>query len=379
MMSDESAVLVVDDEEMITWAISQGLSRNEELRVATAQSGEEALELLKARPFDLVITDIRMEGLNGFELLSHVRTLYPETGVVVMTAYGSDEAKREASERGSLFYLDKTFEMDEMRQVVRDALEQVQKTRALAEQQPEGFSGQISDLNLVDMVQLHCLARNSAMMQVRGSEHNGVIGFLEGEIVYAVTEAGLVGRDAFIDMLGWTGGQFETTDETPKEENINESWEALLIEATDVISAAARASEAAAAATVHQARTEQDTGPVDMHGILEGLSVEQGVMAVYLAGDTGELIDQVTTGFHGDPADIGRLASGLTAVSAVRHVLEPDAAVNRMILQFDRNRVLTQEIASTAVYLIVISSRAGSLPHLLSRLDQVAERLATLF
>ncbi|HDS73909.1 MAG TPA: response regulator, partial [Firmicutes bacterium] len=234
-MAEEQKILVVDDEDVITWAISQGLTRRGELAVDTASSGEEALGILEQRTYDLVITDIRMRGMNGFELLTHIRSRYPDTGVVVMTAYGSAEAKREASERGSLFYLDKTFEMDEMRQVVRSALEQVERARALRDQQSEGFSGVISDLSLVDMVQLHCLARNNALMEVTTPRRQGVIGFRDGEIVFASTDAGLEGRDAFLDMLSWSGGEFETLNKNPTEQNIDESWESLLLEASDII------------------------------------------------------------------------------------------------------------------------------------------------
>jgi len=377
-MPNERAILVVDDEDVITWAISQGLSRSGGMLVETAQSGEQALEVLKRREFDLVITDIRMPGMNGFELLSHIRTLYPGTGVVVMTAYGSVEAKREATERGSLFYLDKTFEMDEMRQVVRQALEQVDRTRELREQEGEGFSGQISNLNLVDMVQLHCLARNTATLEVHTDTQRGTIGFVDGEIVHARTAAGVDGKDAFIDMLGWSGGQFETVDLAPTEQNIDESWESLLLAASDVIASASAPPRRAVKATPQPGPGVAE-GPADMHSILEGLAIEQGIMAAFIAGDTGVLVDQVVTTYTGDPGDISELAVGLRAIGRVHEILEPNAGPNRVILQFERTRVLAAEISDTAVYLILVTSGAGTLQGLLSRMNAAVERLAMLF
>lgn len=373
-MAEEQRVLVVDDEDVITWAISHGLTRPGEIEVETAASGEEALEVMKAASFDLVITDIRMKGMTGFELLGHIRTLYPETGVVVMTAYGSVEAKREANERGSLFYLDKTFEMDEMRQVVRDALEQVGRTRALKEQQGEGFSGEISNLSLVDMVQLHCLARNTALMEVSAPNRAGVIGFEEGEVVSASTEDGLAGTDAFLDMLSWTGGQFETLNRTPAERNIEDSWESLLLEASDVISDAA-ARGAGSAEAPERALTDDQPAATDIHTILEDIAVEQGVMAAFVAGDSGVVIDGVTTTFEGDAEVVGELARTFQVVDRVRAEVEPDATQNRTILQFDRTRVLSLEVGETAVYLMIISGPTGQLPHLLQLMAVASKQL----
>ncbi len=378
-MGETPEILVVDNEETITWAVSQGLSSGGEMSVATAQSGEEALETMLGHEFDLVVTDIRMgDKMNGFELMTQIRELYPTTRIVVLSALGSPEARREATKRGSPSYVGKPFDLDELRQVVRDALEEGKPPGTQTDDDQQGFSGQISNLNLVDMVQLHCHSRDSVMMHVSATGQEGVIGFNDGEVVFASTEAGITGRDAFIDMLGWTGGRFGTEDVSPAEENIDESWEFLLLEASDVISEASDTGGDTAPAAADKA-PQEDVGPLDMHSVLEELAVEQGVAAVYLAGDSGQLIDQVTTSYEGDPSDIGELAKGFKTIATIRRVLEPDAAANRTILQFDRNRVLAQEISDTAVYIIVVSSGAGALSRLVEQLHRAASRLATLF
>lgn len=381
-MAEERTVLIVDDENVITWAISRGLAKQGEIHTETAQSGEEALDVLKRHPFDLVITDIRMKGMTGFELLSRIRTLYPETGVIVMTAYGSAEAKREASERGSLFYLDKTFEIEEMRSVVRRALEQVDKTRqAMREQQAEGFSGQIGNLNLVDMVQLHCLARNTGMMDVRSERRCGVIGFADGEVVFAETDTGMEGREAFIDMLGWSGGQFETENTEPDEQNIDENWEALLLEATDVITTAAEAARVVVQGTSNDGepvRAGVSGQPTNIHSLLEDLAIEQGVLGVFVMTDSGFLIDQVVTTYPGNPDDIAKLGKSLEVITAVRLAMEPEVEQNRVILQFEKTRLLALEIGSTGLYLVAASSASGSLARLLPQLNNTAKRLVPL-
>jgi CheY-like chemotaxis protein/predicted regulator of Ras-like GTPase activity (Roadblock/LC7/MglB family) len=376
-MPKERSILVVDDEEMICWGIKQTLARPGEVRVETANSAEEAVEIMKHEQFDLVITDIRMREMNGFELLSNIRTLYPSTGVVVMTAYGSAAAKREASERGSLLYLDKTFEIDEIRQVVRKALEQVDRTRDLEEQQTEGFSGQIGNLNLVDMVQLHCLARNTVSLDVRTPSQRGLIGFADGEVVYAETDTGLEGREAFRDMLGWTGGQFETVNEPPGTQNVTESWESLLIDASDVIASTAQATSVSGQPS-SQGVTTEERAEVNMHAVLEELAVEQGVLGAFVVGDSGVLVDHVITAYAGSPDDIAELGKGLKAISRIRDTVEEDSE-NRVILQFEKTRILAMEISDTAVYLIILTTGAGVLARLLEQLNSAVKRLATLF
>ncbi|MEN6475213.1 MAG: response regulator, partial [Syntrophaceae bacterium] len=90
-------VLIVDDEETLTWSLSKTLARDREIyEVATANDGRSALELLKARTFDVVVLDIRLPGIDGLDLLVRIRQDMPATKVIIMTAYGSSEIKEKA-------------------------------------------------------------------------------------------------------------------------------------------------------------------------------------------------------------------------------------------------------------------------------------------
>jgi CheY-like chemotaxis protein len=376
-MASEHRVLVVDDEEVIAWAIAQALAREGVMKVETAHSGEEALEVMQQGPFDLVITDIRMEGMTGFELLTRIRGLYPDTGVVVMTAYGSAEAKREATERGSLFYLDKTFELEEFRGVVNKALAQVDRDRETKEEtESDGFSGQIGNLNLIDMVQLNCLARNSGMLDVRAQKVGGRIGFMDGEIVYAVTTTGLEGRDAFIDMLAWNRGQFETLDALPDTQNIDDNWESLLIASSDVVDSSV---DDTSASDVRELEEIEEEPTVNMHAVAEHLGRIPGVLGVFVVGDTGVLIDQEVVAFHGDVREISILAQQLKGIARARRMLDGGSTQNRIILQFERNRVVALEISDTGMYILVIASGGGALADLVRAVNDAERKLATLF
>jgi CheY-like chemotaxis protein len=94
-----------------------------EYEVITAASGDEAVKKLIDNPFDLVITDIRMPGMDGLELLSLIKSKYPSTEVIVMTAYGSPEKREEALQKGARFYIEKPFEIREIKQLVMEILQ----------------------------------------------------------------------------------------------------------------------------------------------------------------------------------------------------------------------------------------------------------------
>ena len=123
-MDGVKKMLIVDDEETLTYSLYQSfiLSQNN-YEVVTAASGEEAAEKLADTEFDLVITDIKMPGMDGLELLSQIKERYPQTEVIVMTAYGSLEKKEEALAKGAHFYIEKPFEIREIKQLVMELLQ----------------------------------------------------------------------------------------------------------------------------------------------------------------------------------------------------------------------------------------------------------------
>jgi YesN/AraC family two-component response regulator len=123
-MNSVKKMLIVDDEETLTYSLYQSfiISQNN-YEVVTAASGDEAAEKLTKTEFDLVITDIKMPGMDGLELLSLIKAQYPKTHVIVMTAYGSLEKKEEAIQKGARFYIEKPFEISEIKQLVMELLQ----------------------------------------------------------------------------------------------------------------------------------------------------------------------------------------------------------------------------------------------------------------
>jgi DNA-binding NtrC family response regulator len=117
-------VLVVDDKDNIVKLLSRILSP--EYDVTTAEDGTRALALVAATEFDVIVSDIRMPGADGMTVLHETRRLYPDTEVVLMTAFATVQDAVEAMKQGAYDYLQKPFEPDEALIVVRRAMERRQ-------------------------------------------------------------------------------------------------------------------------------------------------------------------------------------------------------------------------------------------------------------
>ena len=116
-------ILIVDDEEDLTWSISKRLAKDgDSLEIICTNSGSNALEMLSKYKVDLLVTDIRMPGISGLQLLNEVKARYPQTPVIVMTAYGSIEVKKVLERLGKTGYIEKPFEMNELRKLIYSLL-----------------------------------------------------------------------------------------------------------------------------------------------------------------------------------------------------------------------------------------------------------------
>jgi len=115
-------ILVVEDDESLR-RVTQVQLEQAGYEVATAASGDQALAILARAPQDLVITDLRMPGLGGMQLLRRIKAEYPEVIVIVVTAFGTIESAVEAMKLGAYDYLTKPVHADALRLIVGRALE----------------------------------------------------------------------------------------------------------------------------------------------------------------------------------------------------------------------------------------------------------------
>jgi two-component system response regulator HydG len=120
--SDPGSVLLVDDQKNIRTTTAL-LLRGEGYEVVESTSVEEATAQLSSRPFDVVLTDLKMEPMNGLDLLEKTQSIAPSSQVIVMTAYGTIESAVEAMRRGAFDYVAKPFKVPELLIRVEKAVE----------------------------------------------------------------------------------------------------------------------------------------------------------------------------------------------------------------------------------------------------------------
>ncbi len=124
----QGRILVVDDEKAMLVAL-KGLLSREGYQVETAQSGEEALRCIDTGSFQVVVTDLSMDGVSGMQVLEHARRVDPDAAVVMITAHGSEKIAVQAMKLGAADYLPKPFDNEELRVVVARVMDTVRLRR----------------------------------------------------------------------------------------------------------------------------------------------------------------------------------------------------------------------------------------------------------
>lgn len=116
-MKSAVSILIVDDEEMMRNLLEKILGR-EGYKIKTAEDGVAALDVLRSEKIDIVISDMKMPRMNGFELLKIVKKEFPQIGVIIMTAYGDTYTVKDALLLGADEYITKPFKSYEIALVV---------------------------------------------------------------------------------------------------------------------------------------------------------------------------------------------------------------------------------------------------------------------
>ena len=117
-------LLIVDDEEIALDNLRHVMEK-EGYDVATAQSGAAAVALLDRQAFDVVLTDLRMEGVDGMDVLKKSRAAQPDAEVIFITGFATAESAVQALKHGAFYYIAKPFRLDEVRKVVAEALAKI--------------------------------------------------------------------------------------------------------------------------------------------------------------------------------------------------------------------------------------------------------------
>ena len=340
-------ILIVDDEEDMIWTLQKNLKDNTlPVDVVTARSGEEALERLEGAPVDLIISDIKMPGMSGLDLLVTVKKHYPQTEVVIMTAYPSPEFRREVLKRGGLRFVEKPFDINDLRETVREVLNG-----------KPGFKGSVAGIELSDVIQLNCLSRATAALRVMATHQEGMIFFKEGNIVHAVCDTA-EGEEAFYEILGFEQGTKESIAgaESPAV-TITQGFESLLMEGFRRIDEAKRSSKGDVSErdVSDMSTTIKEEDMDGFKGLLDEFTKVEGVGAACLVGRDGFLLESsVKSDIDGEM--IGAIAaSGFGSSESMGNQLGK-GSLSMTMVEFEHGPVMFAPVGEEA-FLVVIAGK----------------------
>jgi CheY-like chemotaxis protein len=213
-------ILIVDDTKLARSFISKRLEPfSDEFSVLTAGNGLEALELAQTVKIDLVITDIEMPVMDGFELLANLNNKYPQIPVFVMTAKGSPEIEQRIDALGSLKYFEKPMDLEALVASIRETLD-------------SSAQGKVNGISLASFLQLVGMESKSCTLRIKSGRLTGELYCLRGELIAAET-GDLSAEEAVIEMITWDAAVIEILKfNKQKEKEIKKPLMNILMEAS---------------------------------------------------------------------------------------------------------------------------------------------------
>jgi len=172
--------------------------------VAIAENGAKAVAYILTNPVDLVVTDLKMPILDGFELLAHMSSHHPHLPVIVMTAFGTPEIEDRIDRLGAMLYIEKPLDFKELANKINNGL-------------AASSQGFISNMNLASFLQLIEMEKKTCTLTIREDVKLGVLYFNKGVLFDAET-GNLNGLDAAYEIVCWKNAEIEIDSVCRKKE-----------------------------------------------------------------------------------------------------------------------------------------------------------------
>ncbi len=394
-------VLIVDDERYFLMSLVEGLGTYAaDFNTLTAENGKKAVDILNKTGIDLVVTDLKMPEMDGFELLAFMTKNYPAVPVIVMTAYCTPEIKTRLDVLGSFRVLEKPLDFKDLVDYIFAELSSISK-------------GYIRGITLPAFLQLVEMERKTCTLTIRSRGRRGFLYFSEGELLDADN-----GRDrqekAALDIVCWDETEIEISSICrEKNKNIPTSLSYLLMEGfrlkdeeeradgngsgparegeSDILSQGGDFSSFPRESGAHNGsrpgvlhsegvatKTEgmtKEEAMASAKDILNEFSKLQGVDAVCLVGRDGFLLDSISrTGI--DTEMIGAIASsGFGASESMGRQLGKGVMSISMI-EFDKGPVMFSPVGDDA-FLVIVAERDSNLGMIRLKLKKHSTELAT--
>ena len=212
-------VLIVDDEKSFLLSLKDGLSsQHDRYQVLTAENGREAVSVLQALPVDLLVTDLKLPEMDGFELIAWVSRHQPHLPVIVMTAFGTPDIEARLATMDALQYLEKPLDLQTLQEAIDNGLQ-------------AGAKSYIRGITLATFLQLMKIEKKNCTLKVSADGQVGYLYISRGELRDAEFN-GLTGEAAALEIVGWGNAEIEMDGICRRQQVvINLSLEHILIEA----------------------------------------------------------------------------------------------------------------------------------------------------
>ena len=215
------SILLVDDDASFLRQAKDFLNvYAENLEIYTAFNGKQALKILAVSDIDLVVTDLQMPEMDGFELLTHISKNHQNVSVIILTGFGTPEIKKRLNQIGHYQYLEKPLEFHELAEKILQIIKERSKTYV------RGFT-------LAHFLQLVELEQKTCTLQVRSKERNGYLYLEKGELINAECN-GIEGEEAAKQIIGWEDPETEIQGICEKQREIHTPLMHILLQATQL-------------------------------------------------------------------------------------------------------------------------------------------------
>ena len=191
-----NTVLVVDDDQGFLLSLQDMCKEHAEtFQVVTAGNGKEALAILAAQPVHLVVTDLKMPEMDGFEFISQMSRRRNTVPVIAMTAFGTPEMEDRLMNMGAFQYIEKPVDFLLLLQKIKDGL-------------AAGGRGHVSGISLPSFLQLLELDHKTCTIMAKAGGRTGLLFFHDGSLINAYAEP-LSGLDAAFEIISWDHAEIE--------------------------------------------------------------------------------------------------------------------------------------------------------------------------
>jgi predicted regulator of Ras-like GTPase activity (Roadblock/LC7/MglB family)/CheY-like chemotaxis protein len=366
---------------MFLLSLSEGLSAYAgDFNIITAENGRTAVEVIKSVKVDLVVTDLRMPEMDGFELLAYLSKNHPEISVLVMTAFGAPEVDDRLKKLGITQYIDKPLDYKELAAKILEELEASSR-------------GYIHGITLPAFLQLVEMEKKSCTLRVRAGDRLGYLYMVKGELVDARAGA-LAGEEAAFEIVCWDKASIEIDSiSRMRERTIDSPLNRLLMEGfrlkderererrgqEDALRAKAAemaAGDVAAGAALDTSKTTiaKEEEMAGFKEILNDIAQISGVEAISLVGRDGFVLESIQR--KGIDAEmVGAIASsGFGAAEAMGRQLEK-GTLSLSMVEYERGPVMFSPVGAEA-FLVVVADKDSNLGMIRLKIKKHAPELA---